>query len=325
MIKIEITDPSTSDPVELRAVAEMLLKFSNAGRHADDVASDPFGRAIVQPGQKPYAATKPARVDLVVATPAIAPVDSPAAGAPNVDDAVLVFQAVPDPAQVFGTVTTLDPAQVFGGAALPNGAPSIAAASLPAIAPGGMPVTSTTGSPVPPPLVPQPAPGAPIAAAPPASLVDVDKDGLPWDERIHSNGRSKVVNGTWKLKRGMDAAVVDRIKAELRAVMALAPSVPLVSSPTVAAIPTPPSGVPSVPAPSVTTAAPVSGFDFSTATTFAQLVGEITKATAAGRITLAQVTEECKKAGLPGLPLLNAAPQLVPQIAAGLHALATAA
>jgi hypothetical protein len=133
------------------------------------------------------------------------------------------------------------------------------------------------------------------------------------------------VNGTWKLKRGVEPAVVDTVKAELRAVMVLPP--PLASPPIIAATITPPvpSAVPSVPGPSATTATPASLFDFSAVATFAQLVGEITKATVAQRVTLAQVTEACKEVGLPGLPLLNSAPHLIPQVAARLHSIATGA
>lgn len=63
--------------------------------------------------------------------------------------------------------------------------------------------------------------------------VDVDKQGLPWDERIHSSSKAKKGDGTWKIKRGLEAGVAERITAELIAAK-LPPSVSL--TPTVAGL-----------------------------------------------------------------------------------------
>lgn len=55
-------------------------------------------------------------------------------------------------------------------------------------------------------------------------------DGLPWDERIHSGSKatySKPPHG-WKLKRGVDKALVDKVEAELREALAASPSNPVV-------------------------------------------------------------------------------------------------
>lgn len=43
----------------------------------------------------------------------------------------------------------------------------------------------------------------------------LDTEGVPWDERIHTKARTKVRAGTWKLKKGSDADVVSKVKAEL--------------------------------------------------------------------------------------------------------------
>lgn len=63
----------------------------------------------------------------------------------------------------------------------------------------------------------QQAPQTPAAGGdtPPAN--DVDKDGVPWDARIHSAGKTKVKAGTWKLKKGVDKALVEQVTAELLA------------------------------------------------------------------------------------------------------------
>lgn len=55
-----------------------------------------------------------------------------------------------------------------------------------------------------------------------AGNVDVDSEGLPWDGRIHSSNKKKLAkDDTWQLRRGIDAAIVEQVKAELRQVMAI--------------------------------------------------------------------------------------------------------
>ena len=55
-----------------------------------------------------------------------------------------------------------------------------------------------------------------------AGSVDVDSEGLPWDGRIHSSNKKKITkDNTWQLRRGIDSAVVEQVKAELRQVMAI--------------------------------------------------------------------------------------------------------
>lgn len=47
--------------------------------------------------------------------------------------------------------------------------------------------------------------------APPAT----DKNGLPWDERIHAGTKALNADGTWKKRRGVDDATVAAVTAEL--------------------------------------------------------------------------------------------------------------
>ena len=55
-----------------------------------------------------------------------------------------------------------------------------------------------------------------------AGSVDVDSEGLPWDGRIHSSNKKKLAkDDTWQLRRGIDADIVEQVKAELRQVMAI--------------------------------------------------------------------------------------------------------
>lgn len=64
--------------------------------------------------------------------------------------------------------------------------------------------------------------------------VELDADGLPWDQRIHSSMKTKLANNTWKLARNIDKAYVEQCRAEARQNM----SAPITMAPTtLAAIP----------------------------------------------------------------------------------------
>lgn len=64
-------------------------------------------------------------------------------------------------------------------------------------------------------VIPQPAPepldDEPTNDTPPAT----DKNGLPWDERIHAGIKALNADGTWKKRRGVDDATVTAVTAEL--------------------------------------------------------------------------------------------------------------
>lgn len=59
-----------------------------------------------------------------------------------------------------------------------------------------------------------------VAAAQPPEGVEVDKDGIPWDARIHASTKTKLKDGSWKLARGVATELVAEITAQLKAVMA---------------------------------------------------------------------------------------------------------
>lgn len=69
-------------------------------------------------------------------------------------------------------------------------------------------VVSETVVPVP---QPEPQDDEPTNDAPPAT----DKNGLPWDERIHAGTKALNGDGTWKKRRGVDDATVAAVTAEL--------------------------------------------------------------------------------------------------------------
>lgn len=58
---------------------------------------------------------------------------------------------------------------------------------------------------------PEPQDDEPTNDAPPAT----DKNGLPWDERIHASTKALNGDGTWKKRRGVDDATVAAVTAEL--------------------------------------------------------------------------------------------------------------
>lgn len=62
------------------------------------------------------------------------------------------------------------------------------------------------------PIAPQ-APSAPTAGVSGESL---DKDGLPWDERIHAGSKQQNKDGSWKKRKGVKPDYVAAVEAELR-------------------------------------------------------------------------------------------------------------
>lgn len=160
-------------------------------------------------------------------------------------------------------------------------------------------------------------------------------DGIPHDIRIHASTRTKYAKPPhgWKIKRGVDPALVETVTAELRAAMDI-------PSPTDAAAAyalatggcgdTPPASFvpstvfnkttalntvdlappPAPPTPPVPPAAPI--------TTFAELVAVLTPAIASGQLTQEIINAELAAIGLQSLPLLGARPDLIPVVAAKL-------
>lgn len=220
---------------------------------------------------------------------------------------------------------------------LPPDAPSFAAVDLFPTVPA---VPTASVPPVPP--VPQPpaatvppAPPAPSAPAAPANHADLDKNGLPWDERIHAGTKAKNADGSWRSRRGLnDEGLVKRVEAELRQLVAnnatsaaplastasgatpaspapaVAPPVPPVPAPAAATanVPPPPvtpAGPSAVPAPPVPVGvippAPSAATPASTPVPpidFAKLLDMMTKAIASQRLTEDQVDVELQAEGI---------------------------
>jgi len=160
---------------------------------------------------------------------------------------------------------------------------------------------------------------------------------IPWDARIHASSKaklSKAPNG-WKMKRGVNAGLVEQVEAELIAAMGASPVNPVkpsttetvdspqVSPEVVAPVPSPnaapvqpapvaasPTTTPSTPAAPVQQPATPAG----TISTFPELMARIT----ASGIDQATVTAAVNKQGLQALPLLASRPDLIPGVVAEL-------
>lgn len=217
-------------------------------------------------------------------------------------------------------------------------APSIAAVTPLPTAPVEVPGSLTVA------LVPQPpAPPAPALDAltgtaalptPPAPGVDRDSAGLPWDERIHASTKSKIADGTWKSKRGVDAALVVAVEEELRAAYqnvtgvhavtpagigghpeqgALDPAQAFGGAAAPAPLPIAPPAAPSAPA------APVAPLVSAGPTTFEQLMLLVSGAIVARQIPPTALQEACAANGLTSVVALQQNPAFVPPVWASMQ------
>lgn len=246
-------------------------------------------------------------------------------------DAVQAFTAEPTAERLFASAPTPDAAEGLAVDGAPIPPASSASGGNAENAAGSDDAAPAGGS-------------APVAAAPERG--DVDADGIPWDARIHSEGKAKSKDNKWRLKRGVSDDVRAQVKAELKAAMgAPAPAVPpppAGGAETVAAPPPPPTPAapapvaapapspvpppppvaePAAPAPvaDAATPAPVSG-----AAAFGALMRKVSPAQAEGKITAAQTTELVQALGLQNLRDLVARPDLIPDFEATFDAFVNA-
>lgn len=230
-------------------------------------------------------------------------------------------------APVVAEISQPDPAAVFGGgaavpaplaASIPQTAtPAIGAQSAPATT---APITTTLG---------------PASLGAGAASVELDKNGLPWDERIHAGTKSKLKSGEWKAKKQVDPALVAQVEAELRARVAASPA-HVAAVPAVPAAPVAPAapvvdpaavfggaapGVP--PAPAIPTAPPVAPLAPAATVapsvsadpaTFEQLMPRITAAVTAGIMPPTAVGAACAAHGVASVVTLQQSPQFVPLV-----------
>jgi Sec-independent protein translocase protein TatA len=177
---------------------------------------------------------------------------------------------------------------------------------------------------------------------PPAASADVDSEGLPWDKRIHSSGKTKIAAGTWKMKKGVAAELVEQVKTELRLTHSAT-----TGADSTAAIAPPPAQAPAAPVVAPPPAAteperymvgensftaeeliaggwsedqvadlPVAAPAAPTASTTTDWTfPDLIQAIAANNIPADQVTAAVTSVGLASQVLLGTRPDLVPQVA----------
>lgn len=282
-----ICDPRDLNSTQRRAVADFILNFPSAcaatcstlGPHEPAAEISDVELATLQ---HDHESTMP----------------DAAFGKP--DEAAVAFGSVPPP---------LPPAA--------TAAPFIAVAAQSSIAPAATTETSgaaTLGVPVPP--APTTAPAAPVPTAPVAPSshaggVELDKHGLPWDNRIHAESKAKIADGTWRKKRNVDPGLVAQVEGELRQLMG-APAAPVTANlPTASASPV---AVPQPPAPQ----APAAGDERQQ---FVALIGRTSAALQGGKITQDEINQCCQAVGVPALPLLANRLDLVANVAGSIDAI----
>jgi hypothetical protein len=145
--------------------------------------------------------------------------------------------------------------------------------------------------------------------------VTLDKDGLPWDARIHASSKAQNADGTWRLKRGLAKDHLDKVTAELRQVMAIPAGGPQL-------VPPPPvnqaqlNQVPAVHSPVPAPPPPPPVNEAETRDQFISLFNRVSAAISQGKLTQAQLDTCLNSIGIPSLPLLGARLDLVPQACA---------
>lgn len=259
---------------------------------------------------------------------------NPAGAVQALTDAVnpAVFAANPAALPV-GAEAPMNPA-IFGAGAAPLGMPALPGAgaipqmnapvgmpgSLPPM-PGVLPNAALPGNPAGVPVGNATLPGTPAAG--PATGVDLDAEGIPWDERIHAGTKTKTKPGLWKAKKGVnDEALVNSIKAELKARAAGGVPAPVAAAapaqqpqggpaalPPLGAGPFVPPGAVSQPAQTVAPSAPV-----GPPTTFEQFMPRITAACTSGVLPMEAVQAAVTAYQLPSITALQQNPTYVPHV-----------
>lgn len=163
----------------------------------------------------------------------------------------------------------------------------------------------------------------PEQPAAPTPAVQLDKNGLPWDARIHASSKAINADGSWRAKKMVDAAVVASVEAELRATMgapaapAAQPAAPLPASPVAApaqltpapaSLPASPVAAPASPAAPATPGNPD--------TDLPTFLKEATTLINAGRATTADMIAAANSAGIPHPGALTQRPDLIATVRA---------
>ena len=199
-------------------------------------------------------------------------------------------QPLPEGAEPAGAVPLAPPPPP----AAPSPAGADTSASAPAAAPASIPPPPSAASAV-------PSPPSAAATPSPAGAAEVDKNGLPWDERIHASSRAKIADGSWRMKRGVPEHLVAEVEAQLRAQMGfVGQSGSTVAPADGASVPPPPAA----PAPAPLPPGPP-------ALTFGIVASRIGKAVTAGTLSGNVLSVKLAELGFPdGLHTVNSRPDM---------------
>lgn len=153
--------------------------------------------------------------------------------------------------------------------------------------------------------------------------VEVDINNLPHDNRIFTDNRSKLKDGSWRLKResARQDHDVEAVKEQLKATMlanvgAMGATVtePVKEAePATPAVPTPPAP-PSVPTPPPVVEPEESVLKKASEMTFPEAVAEFANYQTAGHITMQDIETITQKHGVDNIGLLANAPAIIPTV-----------
>lgn len=306
-------DPSQEPAVALRALATLFITIANEcdglAATRDKIAAEDkpdAGRTIkifAQPGD--IVKMTGIEPDLAAAFGGAGNVAAPLVTAPSPPPALIVAPSPTIPtAGLAPAAGNADLAAAFGG---PNGVLGAVAPSAVPVPPVSLPLAG---------LPPAPPNGVPMAGA----SIDLDRDGLPWNDVIHSSNKKKTADtGRWMRRRNVPDNVFDAKVAQLRAAMSVPGNV---QAPAGAAPPPPPMLTPSAPASlGITPGVGASNIGLP------QLLPRITAAMAAGQLTAdsaGAIVLELSEGKINSVAMLAIAPQLIPAYWARLDQLGVA-
>lgn len=182
-----------------------------------------------------------------------------------------------------------------------------------------LPVPAAAVTPPPPPGAPVSAPPAPTSHGdgsatdllPRTASADLDKNGLPWDARIHSSSKAKTAKDEWKKLRGVDDALVAAVTAELLGKSPAAPA----AAPAMAPPPPPPApaaaaNVPPIPPAPPAASAPVAPPPPPAGADANAMQKAIIDAVTAGKFGIEDVNAACMNLGYGNMGEVKAAGML---------------
>lgn len=253
---------------------------------------------------------------------------------PIVDDPTLE-QLLDGPSTRMTTTGKADVVELFKKPTeTPRSAPATLADAPPPPPPlmNSSPATGLSDAP-PPPSTSLTATGTPMpgSSRPPQTSAqtqppEYDSAGVPFDERIHQKKRGKKTDGSWKLQKGIDPAVVQSVISELSASgkMQALGSTSTAAAPMTSSAPSPAAGVfgksPLPASAPVDAPPPPPPSDAMPTTTFRALVAKCAAATKAGKMTPQEVQQVCQQHGAPTLMSLNTMAHLIPDVEASFDA-----